>query len=688
MKHRLLKLCLTAAAIVALVFVFGSVTAFADDTSGTCGDNLTWIFEPDTGTLTISGTGAMNSFETSPYGVWYRICSQVTEIEIGDGLTHINDNAFCNFIMLNSVTIPGSVTSIGKNAFYDCMNLKSVYITDIEAWCAIDFSEPTSNPLLNSGELYLDRAPAENIVIPNGVTNIGRYAFFACANLTSIEIPGSIVDIGKDAFYNCKKLESVYITDIAAWFDIVFSTPKSNPLYYANDLYLNGDIVSDLVIPKHVTNIKYGVFNGCKSLTSVTIPGSVSNIGASAFSGCTGLTSVVMLDGVESIGASAFSGCSGMASVTVPKTLVSVDRMAFYNCTGLRAVHISDIAAWCNISFSAMDAWSNPLFHAGNLYLNGTLVQDLVIPDGVTRIGEFAFQDGTCLTSITIPKSLQSIEAEAFAGCTCLKSVYITDIAAWCEIEFGGYRANPLYYAGDMYLDGVLVKELVLPNSIIGIGSYAFSGCTSLTSVRMSNRITSISDMAFYQCTGLTTLTLPNRINRILSRAFLGCVALKEVTIPASARGIASDAFENCSDLVIYCSVGSYAEQFAKNNNIPYVYTINSSLVGDLNGNGRLDSNDYLLLRMMCLGKDGAPSDDDSIAKADVNGNGKLDSNDYVKLRMAILGLDVTSQSATSRSAVLVGAACGNAASPVCVTVLASVDVRPVAVCTFGKEYI
>ena len=146
-------------------------------------------------------------------------------------------------------------------------------------------------------------------------------------------------------------------------------------------------------------------------------------------------------------------------------------------------------------------------------------------------------------------------------------------------------------------------------------------------------------------------------------------------------------------------TVGTYDFSTAGKKRVPVYYgdycveievTVRSEsqATGDLNGNDKLDSNDCLLLRAMLLGKDGAPSDDDSIAKADVNGNGKLDSNDYVKLRMAILGLDVTSQSATSRSAVLVGAACGNAASPVCVTVLAPVDVRPAVVCTFGKEYI
>ena len=329
---------------------------------------------------------------------------------------------------------------------------------------------------------------------------------------------------------------------------------------------------------------------------------------------------------VTSIGGGAFYACSGLTSVTIPNSVTIIEAWAFHGCSGLTSVHISDLSAWFNIDFA--DSYSNPLFSAHHLYLNGEEVKDLVIPNSVTSIGDIAFHNcrsltsvtipnsvtsiGDCafydcfrLTSVTIPNSVTSIGGSAFSDCSgltsvtignsvtsigsyafyeCsgLTSVHISDIAAWCNIDFD-YYSNPLRYAHHLYLNGEEVKDLVIPNSVTSIGSYAFEGCSGLTSVTIPNSVTSIGGSAFERCKGLTSvhisdiaawcnidfssnpltyahhlylngeevkdLVIPNSVTSIGEYAFEGCSGLTSVTIPNSVTSIGDCAFWDCSGL-------------------------------------------------------------------------------------------------------------------------------------------
>ena len=171
---------------------------------------------------------------------------------------------------------------------------------------------------------------------------IKEYAFHHCEGLTSITILESMTSIGNFAFDNCINLTAVHITDLAAWCNISFSSEKSNPLYYAHLLYLDGKEINDLVIPDGLTSIARYAFFSCSSLTSITIPNSVTNIGYEAFSGCAGLTSITIPNSVTIIDYSAFSGCTGLTSVTIPNSVTSIGESAFNNCTLLTSVTIGN----------------------------------------------------------------------------------------------------------------------------------------------------------------------------------------------------------------------------------------------------------------------------------------------------------------------------------------------------------
>ena len=170
------------------------------------------------------------------------------------------------------------------------------------------------------------------IALPNSVKSIGERAFSDCSALTSVFIPNSVTSIGKKAFDHCYALTSVHISDLVAWCNIKFNyDDDSNPLGYAQHLYLNGEEVKNLVIPNSVTNIGQFVFFGCSAL-SVTIPNSVKSIGDYAFLACTGLTSVTIPNSVTSIAKSAFEDCTGLTTVTIGNSVESIGNNAFERC--------------------------------------------------------------------------------------------------------------------------------------------------------------------------------------------------------------------------------------------------------------------------------------------------------------------------------------------------------------------
>ena len=390
---------------------------------------------------------------------------------------------------------------------------------------------------------FVRKTKLKTVTIPNGVKRIGKRAFYKCGTLTSVTIPKSVTNIGCSAFLWCSNLTDVhYQGDLSEWLRMEMCD-DSNPMCSAKNLYINGQLLQgDIVVPEGTKKIGDGTFRNCSGLTSVTIPDGVTSIGSSAFYRCSGLTSIVIPDSVTSIGSSAFEN-SGLTSITIPGSMTSIGEYAFSDCEDLVDVfYKGDLRGWLKIEFG-----DNPMYYTENIYINGELLQGkLVIPEGVEKIGNFAFVGCKSLTSVTIPDGVTSIGDWAFSDCDGLTSVTIGNgVTSIGEYAFSGCSG---------------LKSVTIPDGVTSIGKDAFSWCSGLTSVTIGNGVTSIGDSAFWECSGLTSVTIPDSVTNIGCNAFLWCSGLTSITIPDSVTSIGKSVFENCSGLTTITYHGTMAQ--------------------------------------------------------------------------------------------------------------------------------
>ena len=282
------------------------------------------------------------------------------------------------------------------------------------------------------------------------VTSIGYEAFRFCNEMILITIPNSVTSLGDYAFANCTSLTSITIPksviDIGhyAFYNTGWYNNQSNGILYIDNCclgYKGSKPVGALSLKDNTRLICTNAFKDCTALTSVTIPNSVTSIGNDSFSRCDGLNSVIIPNSVTSIGERAFSSCKGLTKVIIGKSVITIGERAFYYCS--------------------------------------------------------------VLTSITIPNSVVSIGESTFYNCPILTEVNISDLTAWCKIDFGDFYANPLYYAKTLKLNGTEIKDLVIPKDVIEIKKYAFSYSDGLTSVTIPYQVSAIADHAFEGCENL-----------------------------------------------------------------------------------------------------------------------------------------------------------------------------------------
>lgn len=545
LKTAFLLACLVAGTLIASAYSFEVDGIYYNLSSGkatvTYRDNNYSSYSGDV-VIPESVTYNGNTYPVTAIGTnAFMNCNALTSVTIPNSITAIGSYAFASCIGLYNVFIPNSVTSIGSRAFLSCKKLESINIpssvTSLGSYAFKDCINLTTADIGDSvtsiGDYtFYECTSLTNVTIGNSVKNIGEYAFYGCIALTSVSIPNSVtyidgmvfqgchslanVSIGNsvktimgNVFDDCPCLTRVDITDLEAWCKITFNHDRSNPLYMAHHLYINGTEMTNLVIPNSITEIKRHTFTGCTNLTSVTIPNTVTAMHYGAFTDCTGLTHVI----------------------------------------------ISDLESWCGITFEFS---GNPLYYARHLYLNGTEVTNLVIPNSITEIKDYAFEYCIGLTNVTIPNTVTKIGNSAFNKCNGMKSVAIGnsvtsigDHAFYsCTNLTNVAIPNSVFSIGNVAFSGCNgLTSVIFGKSITSIGSDAFKGCNGLTSIEVPNSVISIGSYAFKDCSYLTSVILGNSVSAINKETFYGCSMLTNINIPESVSGIASKAFFRCKNL-------------------------------------------------------------------------------------------------------------------------------------------
>ena len=525
--------------LLAMLMSMLGVETFAHDIAVENADGKTiyYVWTNNKSQLAVSYQGSSPSDYSNEYLGDIEIPQSVTYDGETYPVTYINSYAFRECSGLTSVIIPNSVSSIGDYAFSGCSGLTSA-------------------------------------TIPISMTSIGARAFAGCSSLTSITIPNSVTSIGIHAFESCSGLTAVHISDVAAWCKFSFLS-YSNPLYYAHHLFLNGEEVTDLVIPNSVTSIGNNAFPNCSSLTSVTIPSTVTSIGDNAFTGCYGVLTIM---GAIPPTLNGSPACENFGLIRIPDSSLEAYQSAAYwrdlasHIIGLSTKIDYDVIVNADNSRSALHEviGEENLNNVVKLKVTGGInsydimvlrnkmnnLQFLDLSDANilessyeyysgchtkdNEIGTSSFYNLWKLVSVKLPKNVTAIGGYAFSGCSRLREVELpTTLKTIGNYAFGGSKSGT----------GTQIEELVIPYGVTSIGSYAFGYNRDLKRAALPPTLKTIGEGTFHNCTSLKNISLPTSLESIPSSAFSGCSSLARVDIPSTITSIGNGAFGSCPKL-------------------------------------------------------------------------------------------------------------------------------------------
>ena len=441
---------------------------------------------------------------------------------------YIPHGAFSGCSNLTSISIPNCVTYVGCNAFKGCDNLH---------YNIFDNGYYLGNEENDYLVLVSTKQNIASLNIADGCKSMAGFALSECKNLSSITIPNTLKYIGRGAFkylYGDNNLTAVHcksidcLCNIQIYLPPFFQIQENNnptvfktgllPLYDCHGFYIDGEMVTDLVIPNGTTNIAPFAFASCSNLTSLSISNTVTSIGMYAFAGCENLTSITIPNSVTSIGRGAFSSCSNLSSLTIPESVTSIDKDAF---------KYSD-----NLQYNEYDS----AYYLGNdenpyvclVKAKSTDLTSCEINSKCKIIYQEAFSGCTKLTSMVIPNSVTYIGQGAFFNCSSLESISLPFIGVkplkpslTNSIGHGGYDysideyaltyilANP---ASEQLQMNTLVKNVTITGSET-IPCYAFLNYGSvIKSIHIAGNDTRINGEPFRDCHGLESITFDSKI--------------------------------------------------------------------------------------------------------------------------------------------------------------------------------
>ncbi|MBE6604231.1 MAG: leucine-rich repeat domain-containing protein [Ruminococcaceae bacterium] len=441
----------------------------------------------------------------SAYAFYY--CEELTAVHIPDKVTVLGEGAFRGCRKLKKVTGMNFIEEIGDYAFLGCSSASNSFEISISSTlkaigssvfpsvaalkCTTDkdvtYLGNSTNPYLIAIRA-LNPSSTKSYTIHPDTKIIYENAFQYCIQITSILIPDGVFKLSSGAFRGCSDLDYV-------------SLPNTLQTIEAS-AFRNCTRLQSIVIPDSVTYIGVGALYGCTGIATIKIPfvGTSPEGGNVLFGSIFGATTLdhhvtrvpkalhtVIVTGGKTIGSAAFSDCEYIESITLPASLEHIGEGAFFFTKRLSAVHISDVAAWCNVVMDT--STSSPFTYPGKLYLNGTRVRELQIPDGVTSINTFAF------------------------------------------------------------MNTLGIEKVVIPDSVTVLGDDCFKNCKDLTTVEFGKGVIEIKSSAFENCSKLTDLTLPQNLEILESSCLRGCSSLTEIVLPRSLRFIGDRAFKSCDAL-------------------------------------------------------------------------------------------------------------------------------------------
>ena len=478
----------------------------------------------------------------------------------------INEKPSDAIIGLTKVTLGSNVESVGISAFENCLDLQSV--------------------TLNNGLKYIEDNAFKHccnvtkVSFPTSLLTIGNNAFQKCEKLTHVYF-NSGLSIGFNAFSDCTSLKYAVIDDTSKWFNMIFDSPMSNPLFYANKLYKlkdGGDLTSitTLTSPEGIIRINDYLFYNYQSLLIFQVKNEITEIGSNAFNGCIKLTALLNLQSsnVTRIGNYAFNNCTKIKQITLGEKINNIGIGAFNKCTSLTNItfdgtNSSEILKLSYNHYSLKNG-KGLLFDCPltNITLNRNIQYE-----NSSYCGISPFANITTLTNITINNNVSVIPENAFYGCVNITKVIVNDLNKWCEIEFKTKESNPTYYANNITYNDNVVKNINL-NSASKIGNYCFYNCKDLTAITINNNVSyigveafkncenlenlnignsstikTIGSYAFENCQKIKTFDIPNEIQNINKGVFKDCTALTSITINDNINKIGYDAFNNCTSL-------------------------------------------------------------------------------------------------------------------------------------------